>query len=394
MDATPVPRSTDRDIIDRILAIAAATWMLPAIIAIVVTVFGAGVIALVRLATPTTTTYLARIQFTFPEVTRGQLPNLSPFSLNELIDPSILNILYKDFDIGNLNISLDEFVAGFAIRPFAPEGDELAERFRAQLADRRLTFAERERIETQLRAALDQASRLTAEISFTVRRRFGIPDSVGRTIVQRLPQVWALRMIEERGVLRIPAFSSTPTILSPALIEKLPVPIGIVTLGEAFFRVIKRQRELIQLGEQTTTAGITHVRNSESGKGVSDIERDLRRTEFLTVNPLRVALSQYDFGDQQQIVEEIIRRRLLDLGLEADEATKNADAIGQSVTRYVEAMVGLSGRPKPDAPRGGTGEQSSVVVGVASAPPSDSQIDRIVQLQNRLEKSRSASSPQ
>ena len=181
-----------------------ATWRIPVITAIVLAVLMVAAFLILRFILPTTTTtFISRFQFTFPGAEAGRYPNDTRFTINEILDPAILDQVYNDLELNRFGVSHQEFYSAFSIRPFSSTERELVELFRQQLADRRLTFAERERLEQQLKSRLETASRGAAELSLTLPGLV-LPPEVGRAVVQRVPRVWAQLAIEKKGVLKLP----------------------------------------------------------------------------------------------------------------------------------------------------------------------------------------------
>src|SRR5262245_13979273 len=167
-----------------------ATWRLPVITAIVLAVLIVAAFMILRVALPsTTTTFISRFQFTFPGVERGRYPNEARFTINEILDPAILDQVYNELDLNRFGVRHEAFYSAFSIRPFSPTEGEVVDLFRQQLADRRLTFVERERLEQQLRNRLEAASQGAAELSLTMPGPLVLPPEVGRAIVQRVPRV-------------------------------------------------------------------------------------------------------------------------------------------------------------------------------------------------------------
>src|SRR5262249_57093305 len=108
-------------------------------------------------------------------------PNEARFTINEILDPAILDQVYNELDLNRFGVRHEAFYSAFSIRPFSPTEGEVVDLFRQQLADRRLTFAERERLEQQLRNRLQGASRGAAELSLKLPRLV-ISPQVGRAV--------------------------------------------------------------------------------------------------------------------------------------------------------------------------------------------------------------------
>ena len=346
------------------------TWRIPLIATLVVFVLIVGVLAALRTILPTTTTFISQFHFTFPTVEAGRFPNGLPFTVNEILDPAILDVVYHQLELDKHGIEREKFYAAFSIRPFLLTEQEISERFRQQLSDRRLSFAEREQLEQQLRNQLEQAARGAAELSFTVQHRLAIPTQVGRAIVQKVPFIWSQVAIEKKGVLRIPGFSAVENVISP--VDQQPLPLGILTLTEAMQRLGDRVAELKKI------PGALTVLDSVSAKSVRDLERDIRDLQLFHVNPLRVALISHRFNEGGDTVQRIAERRIGDIEIRVADVTMQAEAIGDSVTQFVQAMASLKGR---QLERKGAPDTGVMMGGGATIPQvADSFIDRIIEL--------------
>ncbi len=203
-----------------------------------------------------------------------------------------------------------------------------------------------------------------------MQHRLAIPTQVGRAIVQKVPFIWSQVAIEKKGVLRIPGFSAMENVISP--VDQQPLPLGILTLTEAMQRLGDRVAELKKI------PGVLTVLNSVSAKSVRDLERDIRDLQLFHVNPLQVALISHRFNEGGDTVQRIAERRIGDIEIRVADVTMQAEAIGDSVTLFVQAMASLKGR---QLERKGAPDTGVMMGGGATIPQvADSFIDRIIEL--------------
>ena len=287
------PREADRETetLRRNLNSLRRTWKIPVAVGIFALVLLTAAMIILRMVVPTTTTYLARFEFVFPGVASGVYPSGLQFSINEIIEPDILSSIYDRYHLEQYNVNRDEFYHSFSIRPYTPTEDEIAARYRLELADRRLTFTERQRLEDQFKASIDEATRNAAEVTFTLHRRLGIPDEIGRSIVEAVPARWSQRAIEDKGVLQIPGGATSNTVISPDALDRSPLPVALLMLIEADERFSSRMAELKK------TPGITSIRDSKSGITLVDIEHEAVDLELLHINVLHEMLLRYRFNE-------------------------------------------------------------------------------------------------
>jgi hypothetical protein len=358
-----------------------ATWRLPVIAAIIIALLIVPAFVMLRFAFPsTTTTFISRVQFTFPNADIGRrvgnllidvstfdlrYPNDARFTINELLDPAILDQVYNELDLNRLGIRREAFYPAFSIRPFSPTEQELTESYRQLLADRRLLFAERERLEQQLRGRLEAASRGAAELSFTLPAP--LPPEVGRAIVQRVPRTWAQVAIEKKGVLKLQGFTGMEKVIPEGALDRQPLPFAILAVIEAGQRLDDR---LLELGK---VPGIGTSRDGPSKKSFRDLEWEVRELRLFHINPLRAALMTYAFPKNDRELRDILEQRITYLKILEANAIRQSQAIEESLARFVDATAGLI-RGVPER-RGNEG-----VGGTTISQVGESFIDKILTL--------------
>src|SRR5262245_4074978 len=97
-----------------------ATWRVPFITAILLGVLIVAGFMLLRFALPSTTiTFISRFQFTFPDAQTGRYPNNAFFTINEILDPVILDLVYNELGLSRFGVKMEEYYSGFFIRRFA-----------------------------------------------------------------------------------------------------------------------------------------------------------------------------------------------------------------------------------------------------------------------------------
>jgi hypothetical protein len=361
-----------------------ATWRLPVIAAIVIAVLIVPAFVILRVVfSSTTTTFLSRVQFTFgpnSDIARRvgnalidvstfdiRYPNDARFTINELLDPAILDQVYNELDLNRLGIRREAFYPAFSIRPFSPTEQELTESYRQLLADRRLLFAERERLEQQLKSRLEAASRGAAELSFTISAP--LAPEVGRAIVQRVPRTWAQVAIEKKGVLKLQGFTGMDKVIPEGTLDRQPLPLAILSVLEAGQRLDDR---LLELGK---VPGIGTSRDGPSGKTFRDLEWEVRELRLFHINPLRAALMTYAFPKNDRELRDILQERINYLGILEANALRQSQAIEEGLARFVDATGGLI-RGVPER----RGNEQGGVGGTTISQVGENFIDKILAL--------------
>ena len=360
----------DRTSISRFFAALRTRWRVPLVATFVLLVFTAGALSIVRLMLPVTTAFISQFHFTFPGVELGRFPNGTQFTINEIIDPAILDVAYDQAGMAKYGLNREKFYEAFSIRPFLLTESEISDRFHQQLADRRLSFSERERVEQQLKREIEQASRGAAELTFTIRSEIAIPAEVGRAVVQKVPLIWSQLAIQKKGVLRIPGFSGTQNLISQSSLDQQVLPLRIVSLTLASQRLQERTSELIK------TPGVMTMADPLNGESIRDIERDLSNFELLQISPLRASLVTYHFDDGGDELQRIVERQIANSNILIAELAKQADALGENITQFVQAVAGFKGGTIEKS-----GSEGTAAGGATTIPQiSESFIDKIIEL--------------
>jgi hypothetical protein len=355
------------------MSVLASTWRVPLALGVLTAAFFLLGLFVVRSAVPTTTTYLARFEFKFPGVEAGNFPNGDQFSLNEIIEPNIVGTIYDRQALDKFGIDRDEFFNALTIRPFVPQEAEITERFQQQLADRRLTLTEKERLETQLRRLLDQGSKGGAEVALTLRNHVDIPREIGRSIVQAIPLVWSEYMIEKKGVLRLPDFSASSEGLSLDAVKKASISIGILQLIEASDQF--RDRLSIARG----VGGIQTSIDPKTQKSIRDLANDFNDLELFQINPLRASLPTIAQIDGVEQLRAVAQQKLRALKVQEEYNTSMSKALTSTMDQFVQGIASLKGRSDTRREAPGT-----VPGGTSTIPQlSEGFIDKLVDLSTR-----------
>jgi hypothetical protein len=356
---------------------ASATWRFAAIVSLIFLLLAGSILFFLSRSIPASTTYFARFELKFPGIATGRLPNGDPFSLNEIIEPAILGEVYDRFKLEQFGVKRDEFFNAFSIRPYAPEESQITSRFQDQLADRRLTLTEREKVEARLKSALDQASRAGAELSLTLRTNFGIPRDLGRTVVEAVPQAWSQYAIEKRGVLRLPKYTGADSAIAIDRLQGVSLPLKIVMLSEASDRM---QARLI---EGARIQGMQTIYEPESNLSFRDLENRFRDLQVFQINRLRGTLSAKSFPNSgTDDVKLLAEQRLTELRGENNYYSALANALNANTSQFVESLAALKGRAEN---RRGNVETAGAQAGGPTTIPqlSENFIDRLVEMSSK-----------
>lgn len=247
-----------------------------------------GFLALTRIALPSEQIFQSAVRFVFPSVdttvkespgkkkfgVRNRLkqkkyPNGRLFSISDMVAPAILQRVYEQNNLQEFKIEPGEFAAAVSVLPYAPVYDEIASRYRSELSDRKLKFAERQLIEESMFRELTEMASKGALITLTLNSRFGIPENLGRKIVNDISSTWAKFSIEQLGVLKLPDLVVSSNPIDIGFLQTLDTASSLLLQDESVQELRKRIKSISDLG------GADSVIDEKSGYTLQDLQRQL-----------------------------------------------------------------------------------------------------------------------
>src|ERR1700693_4160218 len=88
----------------RLIAAIRRTWRIPSLGAALLLILGFAGLGVLRAVLPASTTFISQFHFTFPTAETGRYPNGVSFSINEILDPAILDAVYEQLDVARYGI--------------------------------------------------------------------------------------------------------------------------------------------------------------------------------------------------------------------------------------------------------------------------------------------------
>ena len=165
-------------------------------------VLGAGLLGALWIVLPQQSRATMDISFLFPEASSGYYPNKLPFHPDDLLENVLLR---RNFQINQVNrwMIYDDFKSSFSMRQSGQELLALGREFQAKLDDRKLTSAERQKLEEEFRRQLTKIPNTTYQIIWNQTGRSAqlIPTAEIEKILADIPRLWAQEFVEQKKVL-------------------------------------------------------------------------------------------------------------------------------------------------------------------------------------------------
>jgi hypothetical protein len=165
-------------------------------------VLGVGLLGALWIVLPQQSRATMDISFLFPEASSGYYPNKLPFHPDDLLENVLLR---RNFQINQVNrwMIYDDFKSSFSMRQSGQELLALGREFQGKLDDRKLTSAEKQKLEEEFRSKLVKIPNTTHQIIWNQTGRSAqlIPTAEIEKILADIPRLWAQEYVEQKKVL-------------------------------------------------------------------------------------------------------------------------------------------------------------------------------------------------
>ena len=165
-------------------------------------VVGVGLLGALWLVLPKQSRATMDVSFVFPDASSAFYPNKLPFHPEDLLDNILLR---RNFQINQVDrwMIYDDFKSSFSLRQTGQELLALGREFQGKLDDRKLTPAERQKLEEEFRSKLVKIPNTTYQVIWNQKGRSAqlIPTAEIEKILADIPRLWAQEFVEKKKVL-------------------------------------------------------------------------------------------------------------------------------------------------------------------------------------------------
>jgi hypothetical protein len=189
-------------------------------------ILGLGLAAAAYLYVPRKVRTAIEFSLTFPDASLGIYPNRSPFRPEDLLEAGLLRGVYEGNGLG-IFLEFDDFRAGFSVERAGRETELLQRELRVRLDDRKLTLADREKIEKNYTSRLKTLPPTYFRVNFVQSGRSArlIPLPVRTKVLEDILRLWSEEAVLQKQVLayaaRLPGSINAPKPSGDLLISML-----------------------------------------------------------------------------------------------------------------------------------------------------------------------------
>lgn len=266
------------------------------------TILAGGLLAVGHLLVARSTVASLNLVFDFDGASAGKYPDKTPFLPNHLLAPEVLRLVYE---INHLEsyLTFDDFRAALSVEEAGDERNALLKEFNLKLGDRKLNFAERQRLEDSFQQRWSALPNTEYRLRWQQKLRPAqlVPVGLRQKVLEDIPRQWAEDAAKNKKVLiftsilpsRIKSENSEEKIISNA-----------IDLGE---RIRACGRGLVELQR---LPGSSFVRLAD-GTNLVDLQIRLQVLREGGLNKIRYSLQQLGrAGLERPRLESLLQARL------------------------------------------------------------------------------------
>ncbi len=282
-------------------------------------------------------TYSQAFDLTFEGLADGTFPDGSPFLISDIIGPTVLSMVHRENNLAAQDISLDDFRRAINIQPYAPDYFMIRERYQRLLSDNRnLDVTELSQLQQQMRNELNAATSSSVQISLQLPNGT-ITSAQAQEILKDIPQAWALRAIEEKGVLKLNLPIYTARIFDEQRFENLDYLVGI--------ELLLKNISLIQqnIAALKNVPNATNVLDDQTGYSLEDLEKSISDVAQYDLRQLIDPVKELGLARDPEFVKLFYNSRLQDLRLKKQLWQQRAEVTRQVLSSYSGEVERTSG---------------------------------------------------
>ncbi len=340
----------------------------------------AGFVALavvLRLALPSEQFGAISFRVDMEGASKGEYPNGSKFSSEEIIATPVLTEVYQTNDLKRYG-EFKDVVSGFLVENSSDQRDAIAREYQAKLSDTRVTPVDRTRLEAEFQDKLNALNTPEYRVSYR-QKSIGqqLPSLLVNKVLQDTLRTWARFASERNGALsyNIPVLSRN--VLRWDDISRQDYLPGLDILRLHLMRVM----DTLDLF-RNKVPGADAVRVGEKQMTLEEIKSSLESLQ-LNIDMLS-SVATAGVSKDPALLRVYVDDQSQQMRLKRDEANRRVAGLEQALQQYSQQFVGSqssSAQPPPAAgfPRGQAGNETLI------PQFSESFLDRLMQMSSRKE---------
>ena len=185
-------------------------------------ILGLALVAVAWQVSPVTHLDYQNLSITFRGAQKGEYPNGLPFSIEEMLDPAVLQVVFERHNLSQW-LDFEAFRTALSVSIIPGEFHLMRRDYEGRLADPKLSGPDRQRLEEEYLSRIQTASGGLYQVGwFEFGRGPGlVPREVKASVLADIPAVWAEQAIRIRRVLFFPVTLPGPSLRRAEVLKVL-----------------------------------------------------------------------------------------------------------------------------------------------------------------------------
>lgn len=326
-----------------------------------------------KLKMPERKVYSLPISLNFKGLDKREYPNGSRFDRLDIISPDVIKSVYDQHQLGQYGLKLDKFFSQVRVIPFNVNIELIKKKYRLLLEGgkkvRRTTLQEINEIRRKQNDELKRANLRGLQVTFSPRKS-KIPLSVIKNVLFDIPKVWALKAINERGVLDANISLSGVSVLDKEILGDLDYMLAIDYIAEKINIILQDIKKLEALPN-----GLT-VKDVETGLKLTDLNNKINDIRTYLLIPLSGPIQTMGISKNPEVTLFHYLNKKLELETEKQESVHKADLIGSIYSDYMQKNNGQNYASQQKNSQDSSFSHTTTQLG-------DSFLDRIINMSDK-----------
>jgi hypothetical protein len=352
--------------------------------AIALAVYLAGAVGFYLRASHTKTANL-QFRLAFEGIDKGVYPNGIRFSPTDIVATPVVSQVYEANNVKQY-LSFPAFKNAFVVTQASAELFSLEEDYRGKLADSRLTFVDRDRLQREYNSKKEAASVSDYQLRFVRNEGFGsMPNQLVEKILNDVLTDWAQDAAEKRGVLKyqIPIFTRNVIQKDEIAAEDFIVAIDIVRN-----HVLRITR---MVDTVSTLPGANVLRVGKQQIALPDLRIQLDDLLRFKINPMLGMVRYLGLSKDPVLTSRYLEAQMMLVNLDRQAAQQKAELYQSSLRTYLQQERTTSSAANSGAKAEGGG--SGLFGGTSDVPAilpqlGDSFFDRLIAMGSKTEEAK------
>ena len=292
----------------------------------VAVVLVSGVMAIKILLNPPEQRLSEIIQFTFPSADQGRYPSGQKFSHNDVVSAEVLEKVYKNNNLKNINVDFNKFISSITVNPFAQNAEFIKEKYQGLLGKKELTRPEIESIEKSFLEELSISQSRFVRLSIVGNVFSDIDPIVAQKVLSDIPKTWSQNAIDDLGVLNLKVVGSD--FYQAGMFERFEY-LQFLEYAKGSASVLETALNKLILDDVGGQA-----RNQISGMAASDVQVQLKNLVAFEIEPLFSTVTNLGLSKNRQKTITYLKNTVQ--GFEDNKALliQKASNIAQIIEQY------------------------------------------------------------